>query len=698
MNGWATREIMQRHETSIAWRLNAIALWALIATCALFGGLILRDWTWKMTEPIRFHGDISNALNIGRATVMAGVVTEPGKPPRLPDWAGLWNAYLGRYDAEYNRFAHRENVPSRRYSVDYPPGRLLIASAWAKHVMSTPPPGQTLPRGLGVGYSDDLATPLRWVNIGHELAAAIGMFFLVRIIFRRSGRRMFSSEALAMMSALLVWFNPALILNAHGWPQWESWVLPYFLWGAYFAIIDRWLLTGMLLAAGAMLKGQVLLIAPLFPLWALFSFRIGGLLRVTAGFAFTAALQLSPWLIRSPLPAIWAIGATLLIALIALSLRHRSPTRCVVPICILLGWIAAPWLRMETSETGLIAVGIAVFVAASAALLWPGRPLWTVIVLSILSLGFAAMMPETLAAWIGNVRPSWLTIAMPRWTYSPLTTMPDAFAFKIAGVAVCGAIAWIVLAGRKFILPVTMASFAILVFLAGNVFNGSFAWKHVGFQTERYPTMFSGIVSNLPAILQEQFRLSVDTPVTDFGLLPESMLLKPFLQMMSWIGLALCALALIIQLRRRDPNALIAFAAAWTLLYALLPQMHERYLTWAAVTTAVLATRGVGGFLAHVVIVAIQFAMMFLGMVGVQRGALDESLRPWIQLCAGLHPAIGYVVITIAFVLLCWSFRRSVPRAVVHRRAAVPQRLLSSSRPPAEAEPISTTDTSPASV
>ena len=60
-----------------------------------------------------------------------------------------------------------------------------------------------------------------------------------------------------IIAALFFWFDPALIWNAHCWPQWDSWVLPFFLWAIVAASWDCWFIAGALIAAGADLPGQM---------------------------------------------------------------------------------------------------------------------------------------------------------------------------------------------------------------------------------------------------------------------------------------------------------------------------------------------------------------------------------------------------------------------------------------------------------
>ena len=75
-----------------------------------------------------------------------------------------------------------------------------------------------------------------------------------------------------------------MILDAHGWPQWDVWILPFYLFAALAALKNRWFVCGCLLATGAMFKGQLLFVAPFFVLWPLWQKRWNRALRVLAGF------------------------------------------------------------------------------------------------------------------------------------------------------------------------------------------------------------------------------------------------------------------------------------------------------------------------------------------------------------------------------------------------------------------------------
>src|SRR5437763_7563619 len=104
-----------------------------------------------------------------------------------------------------------------------------------------------------------------------------------------------------LAAAAVVWLEPSMILDTHGWPQWDVWIVPFYLFAVLAAVKKRWFLCGCLLAAGAMLKGQLLFVAPFFVLWPLWQKRWTSALRVLAGFGTTTALIVSPWILRGPL-------------------------------------------------------------------------------------------------------------------------------------------------------------------------------------------------------------------------------------------------------------------------------------------------------------------------------------------------------------------------------------------------------------
>jgi hypothetical protein len=127
-----------------------------------------------------------------------------------------------------------------------------------------------------------------------------------------------------------------MILDAHGWPQWDVWILPFYLFAALSALKNRWFLCGCLLAVGAMFKGQLLFVAPFFVLWPLWQKRWTRALRVLAGFMATAALIASPWLLRttSAWIALVAVTSASSVLLMRSRLRHQASRGCESAFCM----------------------------------------------------------------------------------------------------------------------------------------------------------------------------------------------------------------------------------------------------------------------------------------------------------------------------------------------------------------------------
>ncbi|MEO5753995.1 MAG: hypothetical protein ABIR38_04755 [Chthoniobacterales bacterium] len=425
----------------------------------LLGGLALRRYAWGQTTHLRYQRDIANGFYWGSQTLAEGRQLSPAE--KADSWTAFARGYLGLYD-RVKREAYEKN-----YYLDYPPLRLLVMSLWAKQVRVKFP-------GAEDG-TPEYVEPLLKVNLVAELLTSLGIFLLVRLGVRRASgatdsgllHRIQPADrgwVCGLLAASVVWLEPSLILDAHAWPQWDCWILPFYLFAALAALNRRWFWCGCLLAAGGMLKGQLLFVAPFFIFWPLWQKRWARSGRVLAGFTATAAAIVSPWLLRTP--SAW-LTVALLAGTGALIFRRRR-----------------------------------------------SRHLWA-------------------------------------WT---------------AGLVGLGA------------------------FTVGILGGGSFAWLQIGFLygSERYPYLFISSCYNLPSLLA-QTDLSVKTPIW-------SPHLGPFHFVLTWqwalrgiylVALALCARGAARHARRRDPRLLIALATPWLLMFAILAQMHERYLLWGAVLSAV---------------------------------------------------------------------------------------------------------------
>jgi hypothetical protein len=469
-------------------------LLGIILLALLLGGVALRRYTWEQTTHLRYQQDIANGFYWGNQTMVEGHRICPGEKP--DSWRTFACGYLGLYD-RVQADAYEEN-----YYLDYPPLRLLVMSIWAKQVRAKFP-------GVEDG-TPEYVEPLLSVNLLCELVTAAGIFLLVRLGVRRSSgatdsgllHRLPPAErgwVCGLLAASVAWLEPSLILDAHAWPQWDVWILPFYLFAAIAALTRRWFWCGCLLAVGAMLKGQLLFVAPFFVFWPLWQKRWDRAGRVLAGFVAASALLVSPWLLRNALA--WeAVAATAVI-------------------------------------TGLL-------------------------------------------LWLRKARNTWA------WT---------------AGLA------------------------GIAAFVAGALGGGSFAWLKIGFLygSERYPYLFISSCYNLPSLLS-YWNLSLKAPFWSphLGAFHFVLTLQWTLRVVYLGALVLCAFGAARHARTRDPRLLIAIAAPWLIMFALLAQMHERYLLWGAVISAVALGVSVRLTLLHFLFSAMSVTMITYVLL------LDKKLGP----------------------------------------------------------------------
>ena len=434
--------------------LLALTLVALFAA-----GILLRQYTWRQTTHLRFQRDIVNGFYWGTQTLAEGHRFSP--KAKSDSWPVLIRGYLSLYDRV------EDDAFEKNYYLDYPPLRLLVMSIWAREVRAKFP-------GAEDG-TPAYVEPLLTVNTICELVTAIGVFLLVRLGIRRASgatdlgwlhRLPLETRGwiAGLIAASVTWLEPSLILDAHAWPQWDSWILPFYLFAALAALNQRWFLCGCLLALGGMLKGQLLFVAPFFVFWPLWQKRWGRAGKVLAGFFATFALVVSPWILNG----------------------------------------AAAWL----------------FVGAVASIMT--------------GICFRAGWQRT-------------------WAWAPGLTAAAAFAVGIFR-------------------------------------HGSFSWLHIGYLygSERYPYLFISSCYNLPSLLSN-FDLSLKQPFWSLHLGSFEIAFTPqwSLRIIYLVALILCSLGAARHARRRDPRLLIAIATPWLLMFALLAQMHERYLLWGAVLSAV---------------------------------------------------------------------------------------------------------------
>src|SRR5437899_6291047 len=196
--------------------IRRILIGLLIATVFL-AGIQLRRWIGDTTRHVRYQHDIVNGFYWGSEVLAEARRLSPDEAT-----ANSWTGFCRGYFALYDRV--KDESYENDYGLDYPPLRLLVMSIWAKHVRNEFPE-------VDDGHPK-LINPLLKINVVCELLSAVAIFLLVRFCVRRSSRMTRSrflgalpvkdrASICALAAASVAWLEPSMILDAHGWPQWD---------------------------------------------------------------------------------------------------------------------------------------------------------------------------------------------------------------------------------------------------------------------------------------------------------------------------------------------------------------------------------------------------------------------------------------------------------------------------------------------
>ena len=217
--------------------------WLLIAgiiPIAIVLGLRLRYWAFNISDPIRFLDDMRHGTFWGLlASGPEGYLNQYEKmDPQVPEWQdSRWNPWL-----------------------DYSPLRLLVMREWGAWQRAHHPPDPNAPLidvalpsiQSSLGFS---SPNLQWVVDAYTITFA-GFLMLAGRATDQFGQRR------TLVAALLIWFSPDLIINAHVWAQWDTWIVPWYLCACLLASLDWWFAAGVAIAIGANFKGQMIPITP----------------------------------------------------------------------------------------------------------------------------------------------------------------------------------------------------------------------------------------------------------------------------------------------------------------------------------------------------------------------------------------------------------------------------------------------------
>ena len=531
----------------IAWLLLAV-----LVTAAAWSGIWVRHALWNNTMELRFNGDINNGFNWGKRADHLGYINvydELGTPERGKDL------------------------------VDYGPLRLGVMSAWVQWLKPR------FPNLDARDPSEYFHAPLLWFNTAIESATALAAWLLTTHLIRRKraaspapARWLPAGVFAGFIAAMLVWFNPIILWNAHAWPQWDIWPMPFFLLAVYCGCRRWWLAAGLLIGTASLLKGQIFMIAWTLPLWALCLGDWRGFLRFIFGALCAVSIGGCVWELSIYLPGPHGFDRAMA--------EHQQIRR--------LNWPAILWVA------------------------------------------------------------SWLLFAL--------------------------------LLPRRFSITAVCVALGISLFSTMWLFGGSQHWLESGYGigTWRYPVMYVGTTSNLPAILTRYgyndinyVCFTIDLPkwvqaVSNFPF-PKgfndqpppppithwAVTMRTLLLFIYFTLCAFCAVFAAVNDRRRDPRLVIAISLPWLLFFAISTQIHERYLLFFSACAATFVCTGWSFTL-------LAIAASFVGLCttmhtvfsasGIPRGndgAEHWKLYPTLHaFFAGTHPGIAWLLLLAAAIFL----------------------------------------------
>ena len=556
----------------------ALLGWLVIAAVLFFAvvaGLHLRRWAFEITHPIRFIGDDS------RGTYWGLVASGP-------------EGYLNQYDKmgpEVPEWQDQRWVPW----LDYSPLRLLVMRRMGQ-LAARLSSARSKRRSHG-----RLAKALLVQRAGYSLQHRLGNLLLRLRSF--SLRRLWVLRGSAgeihgplhgnwqgAVAALLVWFSADIIISAHVWIQWDSWIVPWYLCACLLASLDWWFAAGISIAIGVMFKGQMLSISPIFIIWPLVQGRPGEAVRWICGMIFGLAGIASGWLITY-LPPDRLLAAHDIQD--NLSVSQYPPDLFAIP-------------RIFRSSRSRLDPGNADRrrhrpVAVARAHAGPSPT--------------ADFTPEDDLAFPLDLdcrRRDHHSRRSAYWPWLLPQNRPNWYVGLLASAA---------LAAAALILRRRSQSYVLASVAAGGLlaciwlFHGSTAWWDcaIHYGSVHWPYMVTGPASNLPATFELRFgwaqqvdQIAFTLPaihghwprfIADQFWWPSADLdvnAKMLFNTLYGITLLISGIAIGLQARRNDRRILVALVTPWIMFFLIPVQIQERYLLYASGAAACCIGDSVG--------------------------------------------------------------------------------------------------------
>jgi hypothetical protein len=629
-----------------------IAGWILIAgiiPIAIVLGLRIRYWTFDVSDPIRFPDDARRGTFWGLlASGPEGYLNQYEKMDlEVPEWQdSRWTPWL-----------------------DYSPLRLLVMREWGAWQRKHHPPDPDVPLMDAWQRPHWFNAPVLNFNTTLEGLSAILAFFLTRLWVVRASvgenRGHFNGIWQGLVAALIIWFSPDMIINAHGWPQWDTWIVPWYLCAVLLASLDWWFAAGVAIAIGINFKGQMFSITPIFLIWPLVQGRVGAALRWICGCVFCYGLIVSGWLLTYLPPNLLEAARA---RQADLGTTQFPPDLFVIP---------------------------RVFDVPAA--IWIFEMLLVVAAVPWLLRAFLPAIPKESEGWkkILYSRVMWISVGailivvVVLWPWLLTRNRGGWYLGLIAGGA---AAAFALLLPRRSQGYLLAAILGCGLFLCMALFHGSTCWWDcaVHFGSIHWPYLFIGSTSNVPAIFQLRFGWARDIDQIAFTLPAIHGHWPHFIASRFWwpasdvdvsakalfdtiygVLLVISGIAIGVQTRRRDRRALVAFATPWIMFFLFPVQIQERYLLWGAAVAACCIGDSVGAALLGIVLSIFSLMMPVKELLDIGTSDIDgfgqklsQSL-PWLfspdagntikQYLDPTQPDIAWGVLVIGLVFLYLS-------------------------------------------
>jgi len=434
--------------------------------------------------------------------------------------------------------------------------------------------------------------------------------------------------ACGAVAAMLVWCDPVLLMDSHVWPQWDVWIVPFFLFAALLASVNWWMMAGVLLGVGAMFKGQMLLAGPILLLWPLFEGRWGAMARIIIGFVLGIEIVTWPWIINSPsaLHYVIAVGVAACIALAASFLRPMVVREFRYWVVRLLFGENIANVPARNFEQALVTT----LLVATAAL--AGLTIAT------------ALVFHGVVSLPSNLPPGTLGLFLLLVLLTPWLVRRKSLGYWLIAVLVAGA--WI----------------------ASEQFGGSYSWATLGFGygSIKHDEMQMSVesFSNLSSLLKQTYgwdihdamgtmRFTFTTPgpwrigrlaipaVT--WIWSSDLDVKQTMSVLYGICLVVASAAAALHSRRNDRRFLVTLCIPWLIFPMVMCQMGGRYPIWALAVSAAVVAVSLELTLLHVV-----FAAVCFGMITRQLAMSDTNRWPQVmEVMNPTYPGIAWLLMGV---------------------------------------------------